>query len=117
MEQILLGVLLIMTLALFATISQMQHSIQYVHKRLDFITEQLGMGTLINEDELSTIHRLLEEGKQNKAIKAYRHSTGVGLKEAYDAIQLIKKNEPPNNGRFDYYSETMVPSGPITTSR
>jgi ribosomal protein L7/L12 len=91
MEQIILGALTLITIALFATISQMQNSIQYVHKRLDFITEQLGVENLIDEQELSAIHILLAEGKQNKAIKAYRQSTGVGLKEAYDAIQLIEK--------------------------
>ncbi|BES66164.1 hypothetical protein SANA_26030 [Gottschalkiaceae bacterium SANA] len=91
MELIILGAIALTAAVLLATISQLQHSIAYIHKRLDLITEQLGVESLIDEQELSEIHILLQDGKQNKAIKAYRKSTGVGLKEAYDAILLIEK--------------------------
>lgn len=91
MELIILGAIILMALALFVTIAQLQNSIHYIHKRLDFFTEQLGVETIIDECELSTLHKLLANGKQNTAIKTYRQFTGVGLKEAFDAIQLIEK--------------------------
>jgi ribosomal protein L7/L12 len=48
------------------------------------------------EDEVAT---LLERGQKIEAIKRYRERTGVGLKEAKDAVEAIQRGE-------------SVPSGP-----
>lgn len=91
MDQIILGAIALIAIALFTSINQLQNSIRYMHKRLDSIAQQLGVEEIIDQDALSEIHTLLADGKRNKAIKMYRQVTGVGLKEAFDAIQLIEK--------------------------
>lgn len=37
------------------------------------------------------VHRLLIEGRAIEAIKAYRESTGLGLKESKDAIDAVRR--------------------------
>ena len=40
------------------------------------------------------IHSLLQSGKKIEAIKIYRQATGVGLKEAKDAVEALERGEP-----------------------
>lgn len=42
-------------------------------------------------DFLAQIHRLLHDGQLIEAIKVYRERTGVGLKEAKDAVEDIRR--------------------------
>jgi ribosomal protein L7/L12 len=54
------------------------------------------LGDRAFEDEVAT---LLERGQKIEAIKRYREATGVGLKEAKDAVEAIQRGQ-------------AVPSGP-----
>ena len=40
------------------------------------------------------VHELLRAGRKIEAIKAYRELTGVGLKEAKDAVEALERGEP-----------------------
>lgn len=40
------------------------------------------------------VHDLLRAGRKIEAIKAYRELTGVGLKEAKDAVEALERGEP-----------------------
>ena len=49
-------------------------------------------GTLVLPPDIQArIHRLLIEGRAIDAIKAYRESTGLGLKESKDAIDAVRR--------------------------
>jgi ribosomal protein L7/L12 len=54
------------------------------------------LGDRAFDDELAT---LLEQGQKIEAIKRYREVTGVGLKQAKDAVEAIQRGQ-------------VVPSGP-----
>jgi ribosomal protein L7/L12 len=41
---------------------------------------------------------LIQAGKKIQAIKAYRQATGVGLKDAKDAVEEIERNMRANGG-------------------
>lgn len=59
-----------------------------VERKLDLIMDHLG----IREPEPGTPAGVLEEllaGRKIQAIKVYREATGVGLKDAKDAIELL----------------------------
>src|SRR5262249_3636310 len=47
------------------------------------------------EDEVAT---LLEQGQKIEAIKRYRERTGVGLKEAKDAVEAIQRGQATPSG-------------------
>lgn len=42
----------------------------------------------------ASVLELLRAGRKIEAIKAYRESTGVGLKEAKDAVEAMERGEP-----------------------
>ena len=55
--------------------------------RLDVPSAPLPNGTTLPEYERTTIAELLARGQKIEAIKRYRTLTGVGLKEAKDAVE------------------------------
>ena len=61
-----------------------------VERKLDLIMTHLG----IREPEPDAPGEVLQEllaGRKIHAIKAYREATGVGLKEAKDAVELLAR--------------------------
>jgi len=57
------------------------------------------------------VRGLLAQGNKIAAIKIYREVTGVGLKEAKDAIEAIERGEPvyvPAATRFDMQSDALL---------
>jgi ribosomal protein L7/L12 len=48
--------------------------------------------------EGDVIVTLIQSGKKIQAIKAYRQATGVGLKDAKDAVEKIERNMRANGG-------------------
>lgn len=46
----------------------------------------------MESDLQEQVRSLLLQGKKIEAIKIYRESTGFGLKEAKDAVELIESN-------------------------
>ena len=57
------------------------------------------------------IKALLFQGNKIAAIKIYREGTGVGLKEAKDAVEAIERGEPvysPEPIQFDIQNDAML---------
>ncbi|MFJ8005700.1 ribosomal protein L7/L12 [Streptomyces fagopyri] len=59
-----------------------------VERKLDLILGHLGIQE--NEPELEQVAALARDGRKIQAIKAYREFTGVGLKEAKDAVERME---------------------------
>ena len=59
--------------------------LRIIEKKLDMILQHLGLGYA--EEELEEVRRLLQDGQKIEAIKLFREITGVGLKEAKDAVE------------------------------
>lgn len=54
-----------------------------------------GMNPLIQQaQKLKEVKRLVQSGRMIDAVKLYREITGVGLKEAKDAVEQIARGEP-----------------------
>ncbi|GAB6167569.1 hypothetical protein JCM1393_00290 [Clostridium carnis] len=60
---------------------------------LDTIAKQIGVPDIVTNDVKNELKNLILEGKNIKAIKRYRMITGLGLKEAYEYINQLSKNE------------------------
>jgi len=61
--------------------------LQRVEKKLDAIISHLGV--VINPGVDPQLIELVRAGKKIEAIKLYRESTGVGLKEAKDFVESL----------------------------
>ncbi|MFG2476684.1 ribosomal protein L7/L12 [Streptomyces fagopyri] len=59
-----------------------------VERKLDLILGHLGIQE--HEPELEQVAALVRDGRKIQAIKAYREFTGVGLKEAKDAVERME---------------------------
>ncbi|MEB8340867.1 ribosomal protein L7/L12 [Streptomyces endophyticus] len=63
-----------------------------IERKLDLVAEHLGIETDTLVPGLDGVRGLLRDGKKIPAIKAYREATGVGLKEAKDAVDRIESD-------------------------
>ncbi|NBR07220.1 MAG: hypothetical protein EBT92_15845 [Planctomycetes bacterium] len=61
--------------------------LQRVERKLDAIINHLGI--VMNSGVDPQIIELVQAGKKIEAIKLYRESTGVGLKEAKDFVESL----------------------------
>ncbi|WP_425825642.1 ribosomal protein L7/L12 [Streptomyces fractus] len=61
-----------------------------VERKLDLVIEHLGIETDALGPRLDGVRALVREGKKIEAIKVYREVTGVGLREAKDAVERIE---------------------------
>ncbi|MEU0551468.1 MULTISPECIES: ribosomal protein L7/L12 [unclassified Micromonospora] len=69
---------------------QLARRLAVVERKLDLIMAHLD----IHEPELEAPGAVLQEllaGRKIQAIKAYREATGVGLREAKDAVELLAR--------------------------
>ncbi|MGI5456386.1 ribosomal protein L7/L12 [Streptomyces sp. CA-249302] len=68
-------------------ISRADRRVARVERKLDLILGHLGL----QEDEpwSAEVAELVRDGKKIEAIKVYREATGVGLKEAKDAVEKL----------------------------
>ncbi|MFF3490331.1 ribosomal protein L7/L12 [Streptomyces sp. NPDC002795] len=64
-----------------------------VERKLDLVVEHLGIETDSLGLGLDGVRALVRDGKKIEAIKTYREMTGVGLKEAKDAVDRIESDE------------------------
>lgn len=60
-----------------------------VEAKLDLILKHLGIASIdaVADGLSAEVRALADRGEKIAAIKAYRESTGVGLKEAKDAVE------------------------------
>lgn len=64
-----------------------------VERKLDLILKELDI--TYRDDTPDLVRELLAGGRKIEAIKMYREATGVGLKEAKDAVDAIEQVMPP----------------------
>jgi ribosomal protein L7/L12 len=64
------------------------HRLRVIEKKLDMIMESLGLEYA--DSALDEVAALARGGRKIEAIKRYRELTGVGLKDAKDAVDSIR---------------------------
>src|SRR5262249_8164691 len=72
--------------------------------------EPLPIPEMVDEYFERELSALLDEGQKIEAIKVYRERTGVGLKEAKDAVEAIQRGErlPDPEESDNSFHETLV---------
>jgi ribosomal protein L7/L12 len=65
-----------------------------LERKVDFILKELGLEYEGREEDsfpgLDEVKDLLRQGRKIQAIKVYRQRTGVGLREAKEAVERIE---------------------------
>ena len=51
-----------------------------------------GMKSTVSEEQITTLSECIFQGRKIEAIKLYRGMTGLGLKEAKDAVEELEKS-------------------------
>jgi large subunit ribosomal protein L7/L12 len=102
----LAAILTLVLLALLARVSRLARENRELRKKLADLaaggawptaavlqaTKEALAGThVLPADVQARVHRLLIEGRTIEAIKAYRESTRLGLKESKDAIDALRR--------------------------
>lgn len=77
----------IVLIGIFININQLQTDVRRINKKLIEITKQTGIADTSEEE----VKRLISEGKKIQAIKKYRETTGLGLKEAKEYVDTLSE--------------------------
>lgn len=85
-EVIVIGLML----STVSYILEVKSSIDILNKKLDKISEKVGISNELEEDLKNELIDLISKGKKIKAIKKYRDNTGAKLKEAKDYIESLE---------------------------
>jgi hypothetical protein len=80
-------------------------------KAASVLTDLLESQPVARGVDVDSIRQLMQDGKKIEAIKLYREQTGVGLKEARDAVEAIERGATP-----DLRPPLPNPSGQTVTS-
>jgi ribosomal protein L7/L12 len=100
---LLLGILVVILIGMQSSagagrkIQRMERKLDQVERKLDAVIEHLGLDVAAPglpplprlEPGLDEVHEFLRQGQKIQAIKAYRESTGAGLKDAKEAVERI----------------------------
>ncbi|MEY9992852.1 ribosomal protein L7/L12 [Streptomyces sp. V4I8] len=68
-------------------ISQADRRVARVERKLDLVIDHLGLNA--QDPRMGEVEALVRNDKKIQAIKVYREITGVGLKEAKDAVDRL----------------------------
>ncbi len=68
-----------------STSRYVEYRLNVIEKKLDILLEHFGLTS--DEDEFEEVRFLVAQGEKIPAIKLYRELTGVGLREAKDAVE------------------------------
>jgi ribosomal protein L7/L12 len=74
-------------------VNRLERRLARMEQKLDAVAAHLGV--VVADPgrpqlaDLPEVRKYLQEGKKIQAIKAYRESTGVGLKDAKDAVERM----------------------------
>lgn len=85
-EVIVIGLML----SIVSYILEVKSSIDILNKKLDKISEKVGISNELEEDLKNELIDLISKGNKIKAIKKYRDNTGAKLKEAKDYIESLE---------------------------
>lgn len=83
---IIIGALLLSSI--LTGINQLRNDIKRTNKTLEKISKQIGVPETSVDDEIKS---LVIDGKKIEAIKMYRQTTGLRLKEAKEQIDLLSE--------------------------
>ncbi len=73
-------------------IAELEMRIQRLEQQVDLILGRMGYGDVASRTaDSGRMEELLRQGKKIEAIKIYREQTGVGLKEAKDAVDDMER--------------------------
>ncbi|QOV36983.1 ribosomal protein L7/L12 [Streptomyces ferrugineus] len=82
---VLFGVLALMGVQ--GRVSRIDKRVARVERKVDLILDHLGLRE--SDPRMDEVVALLRDDKKIQAIKLYREITGVGLKEAKDAVEQM----------------------------
>ena len=89
MDYAIMGFLCGVSIVLMMNVSNQKDQIKILNNKLNKIINHLG----IEDEELNKINdelnKLIIEGQKVKAVKLYRMTTGVGLKESKEYIDAL----------------------------
>lgn len=77
-------------ISIISYITEVKSSIDILNKKLDKISEKVGISNELDADLKNELIDLISKGKKIKAIKKYRYNTGAKLKEAKDYIESLE---------------------------
>jgi ribosomal protein L7/L12 len=80
-------VVIVGVISIEGRISRADKRIARVERKLDLILDHLGLGE--DDPRMAEVAALRRDGKTIQAIKVYREATGVGLKEAKEAVERM----------------------------
>jgi ribosomal protein L7/L12 len=76
-------------------IAELESRLARLEQRVDMIAGRLGFGDpgamQPGMTDMTEIEQMLRKGQKIEAIKIYRQKTGVGLKEAKDAVEAMER--------------------------
>lgn len=76
----------------FSELMILRARVDELERKLDLVLHRLGLQTgEASAADQSDIIELLRQGQKIEAIKLYRERTGLGLKEAKDAVEAIER--------------------------
>ncbi|KUO21268.1 ribosomal protein L7/L12 [Streptomyces dysideae] len=80
-------VVIVGVISIEGRISRADKRVARIERKLDLILDHLGLGE--DEPRMAEVAALRRDGKTIQAIKVYREVTGVGLKEAKEAVERM----------------------------
>lgn len=88
---VIAATLLIIILSVSSSIKQIQRDVARINVTVDRVAKQLGLQGTIPGNIDAELRSLISEGKKIEAIKKYRMATGLGLLEAKEYVDSLRK--------------------------
>jgi|LSQX01.3.fsa_nt_gb ribosomal protein L7/L12 len=80
-------------LAILVALNQLSQRVEAANETLRKISKHLGVHDAMHKDLEEELKALVKQGKKIEAIRLYRRTTGLGLKEAHDHIEQLNLGE------------------------
>ena len=80
-------------LSILVALNQVSQRVEEANQSLRNISKHLGLHDSLLEDLEEELSVLMKQGKKIEAIRLYRKTTGLGLKEAHAHIEELKLGE------------------------
>jgi len=85
------AVVALIVLVLLSSVEKRINSLSRLEAKVDLLLKQAGIDYDPHKDMPDHVILALRRGEKIQAIKLYREATGVGLKEAKDAVEEIQR--------------------------
>jgi ribosomal protein L7/L12 len=80
---------------LFSELNRVSDRLFRLERKMDLVIKQMGLESRFQVQASEDIMTLLKYSRKIDAIKLYRDKTGLGLKEAKDAVDEIERSLVP----------------------